>query len=601
MGVTGYKVYRGGTEIASLGNMTSYTDTTVAGSTTYSYTVRAVDAAGNLSDPSNTATTTTPAQTSFTIPAEADARVEQSTPTTNYATSNLRTDSGTNAAPTASCASRSAESWAACKTPSCASTPTPPRWTVRPCTRPRNSWAENTLNWNTRPLRTSAATDDKGAIAANTWVEYNVTPFVTGNGTYSFTIAQTSSDGVDFRAREYTANQPELVLTTGSDSQKPTPPGNLNATAGTGQVALNWQASTDNVGVTGYRVFRGTTQIASLGAGATSYTDTGLAPGPYSYTVRAVDAAGNLSDPSNTAERDRAGHDQADAARQPHGHRRHRARSRSAGRPRPTTSESPATGCSGARRRSRPPARAPPLTPTPASPRAHTATPSARWTRPGTCPTRDTAGATVADTTKPTPPGNLTATAGTRPGRAHLAGLDATTSESPATACSAGTTQIATLGPGATSYTDTGLAPGPYSYTVRAVDAAGNLSDPSNPGNATVPDTTKPEATRQISPRPPAQGRSRWPGTAASDDVGVTGYRVYRGGDRDREPGRLRHLAHGHRPRPRHVQLHGAGPRRGRSTCRPRPARRRRPFTTPRTRASPRTCARRRTARAAST
>ena len=63
-----------------------------------------------------------------------------------------------------------------------------------------NSWAENTLTWNTRPLRTSAATDDKGAIASNTWVEYNVTPFVTGNGTYSFTIAQTSSDGVDFRA-----------------------------------------------------------------------------------------------------------------------------------------------------------------------------------------------------------------------------------------------------------------------------------------------------------------------------------------------------------------------------------------------------------------
>ncbi len=55
-----------------------------------------------------------------------------------------------------------------------------------------NSWAENTLTWNTRPLRTSAATDDKGAIAAKPGSEYNVTPFVTGNGTYSFTIAQTS-------------------------------------------------------------------------------------------------------------------------------------------------------------------------------------------------------------------------------------------------------------------------------------------------------------------------------------------------------------------------------------------------------------------------
>ena len=47
----------------------------------------------------------------------------------------------------------------------------------------------------------------------------------------------------------------------------------------------------DNVGVTGYKVYRGTTEIASLGTAATSYTDTGLAAGPYSYTVKAIDAA----------------------------------------------------------------------------------------------------------------------------------------------------------------------------------------------------------------------------------------------------------------------------------------------------------------------
>ena len=42
------------------------------------------------------------------------------------------------------------------------------------------SWSETTINWNTRPARTSAATDDKGAIPSNSWVEYDVTPFVTG-------------------------------------------------------------------------------------------------------------------------------------------------------------------------------------------------------------------------------------------------------------------------------------------------------------------------------------------------------------------------------------------------------------------------------------
>src|SRR6185503_15670409 len=149
----------------------------------------------------------------------------------------------------------------------------------------------------TKPLRTSGATDDKAAITVNTWVEYDVKSLVTGNGTYTFNVAGPSTDGIDFRSREYTTttDRPQLVLTTGVDSAKPTAPGNLTATPGTGQVALSWQASTDNVGVTGYRVFRGATQIATPGAGATSYTDTGLAAGPYSYTVKAVDAAGNLS------------------------------------------------------------------------------------------------------------------------------------------------------------------------------------------------------------------------------------------------------------------------------------------------------------------
>ena len=64
------------------------------------------------------------------------------------------------------------------------------------------SWSETAVNWNTRPARTSAASGDKGAIPVNTWVEYDVTAFVTGNGTYSFNLATTSNDGIDFYNRE---------------------------------------------------------------------------------------------------------------------------------------------------------------------------------------------------------------------------------------------------------------------------------------------------------------------------------------------------------------------------------------------------------------
>jgi hypothetical protein len=59
-------------------------------------------------------------------------------------------------------------------------------------------------------------------------------------------------------------------------------------------VALAWNASTDDVGVTGYQVFRGATLVASP-TGLT-FTDTGLNPSTtYSYTVRALDASGKQS------------------------------------------------------------------------------------------------------------------------------------------------------------------------------------------------------------------------------------------------------------------------------------------------------------------
>ena len=65
-------------------------------------------------------------------------------------------------------------------------------------------------------------------------------------------------------------------------------------------VQLNWPAAADNVGVAGYRVYRGTTQIAQITA--LSYLDSGLAPGTtYAYQVRAYDAAGNLGAPASAS------------------------------------------------------------------------------------------------------------------------------------------------------------------------------------------------------------------------------------------------------------------------------------------------------------
>ncbi|MFK7048511.1 MULTISPECIES: M4 family metallopeptidase [Flavobacterium] len=112
----------------------------------------------------------------------------------------------------------------------------------------------------------------------------------------------------------YGAGSPEVIATTNawhavgigaaysggtSDTTAPTTPTNLAASATTStSTTLSWTASTDNVGVTGYNIYNGTTLLAS--SATTSATISGLtASTTYNFTVKAKDAAGNLSAASN--------------------------------------------------------------------------------------------------------------------------------------------------------------------------------------------------------------------------------------------------------------------------------------------------------------
>ncbi len=90
-----------------------------------------------------------------------------------------------------------------------------------------------------------------------------------------------------------------------ADSTAPSQPTGLDATVTTNDVALSWNASTDNIGVTGYQVHRSTTTGFTPTAGTllttvtgTSYTDANRPLDTYYYKVVAVDAAGNTSDAS---------------------------------------------------------------------------------------------------------------------------------------------------------------------------------------------------------------------------------------------------------------------------------------------------------------
>ncbi len=90
------------------------------------------------------------------------------------------------------------------------------------------------------------------------------------------------------------------MLVSPPNTIPPTTPSNLNGGSGAPTTAgVNWSASTDNVGVAGYNVFRNGVQIGTTAG--TSYQDSGLTQATtYTYMVSAFDLAGNTSSPSQS-------------------------------------------------------------------------------------------------------------------------------------------------------------------------------------------------------------------------------------------------------------------------------------------------------------
>ena len=82
---------------------------------------------------------------------------------------------------------------------------------------------------------------------------------------------------------------------TPADTSPPSTPSGLHVSGtGPGSIALAWTASTDNVGVASYRVYEGSTVTATATGASVSVTGL-LAGSSHTFTVTAVDAAGNES------------------------------------------------------------------------------------------------------------------------------------------------------------------------------------------------------------------------------------------------------------------------------------------------------------------
>ncbi|WP_294282370.1 reprolysin-like metallopeptidase [uncultured Chryseobacterium sp.] len=170
--------------------------------------------------------------------------------------------------------------------------------------------SSQTVTWNV------AGTTANGVNASNVDILWSTdsgntwTTLLAGtpnDGSQAVTIPNTSTSTGRIMVKGsnhifFDVNNANITVNAGSataDQVAPTAP-TLSASGTTStSTNLSWSGDTDNVGVTGYEVYQGSSMIGSTSS--TSYTATGLTPSTtYSFSVKAKDAAGNPSPSSNT-------------------------------------------------------------------------------------------------------------------------------------------------------------------------------------------------------------------------------------------------------------------------------------------------------------
>jgi chitodextrinase len=147
-------------------------------------------------------------------------------------------------------------------------------------------------------LSWTAASDPDGAVAGYDVYRDGVlvaTTVATGFTDYGVSTGTAHTYTVDAYDTAANAGPPSgPLVAVAPDNQRPSTPTGLKATIATSRITVSWTGSTDNVGVTGYRVSR---NGVSLGVtAAKSYPDSAVTQGSsYTYQVVALDAAGNAS------------------------------------------------------------------------------------------------------------------------------------------------------------------------------------------------------------------------------------------------------------------------------------------------------------------
>lgn len=254
-GLKGYEIFRNnGTTALVTVTSTTYTDTTVQAGTSYSYYVKAVDNAGNLSNASNTVTATpTPPPPTDTTPPSVPGSFRASLPVSTSKTVHL-------------------------------------------------SWSASTDNVGGSGMKGYLVSRNGILVAAinnGSTISFDDT---TTNFATQYTYAISAIDNANNTSAAATASitTPQPLQ---NDTQAPDVPSARASAVSPTQVTISWNAVADNPkngsasGVKGYRVLRDGTQVADVAAPSTSTNDSFnfTVNQSYSYTVLAYDVAGNAS------------------------------------------------------------------------------------------------------------------------------------------------------------------------------------------------------------------------------------------------------------------------------------------------------------------
>ena len=162
---------------------------------------------------------------------------------------------------------------------------------------PLNVVASN-ITMSSATLSWDASTDNVGVVGYDVYLGTDLVSSVTNTSIDLSGLTLDSSYTYSVSARDAVGNvsaKTDVSFATLGDTEAPSKPGNLTASGITKtKASLNWNPSIDNVGVVGYDIFRGATLVSSTTN--TSFALSGLSAGTsYTYSVKAKDAAGNIS------------------------------------------------------------------------------------------------------------------------------------------------------------------------------------------------------------------------------------------------------------------------------------------------------------------